>query len=528
MSYKFELFFKYCLYLLIIVPFAYFIYIVRSFTLNIPYFDDFHWCNGFLADYSSYPTFLSRFNHIFVQDGPHLLIIQRFFYATVFEIFGSINYKYVVFFGLIFFLIIWLILLKVFFYKYKSLIISIVVSFLFLQVQYYLNVITSFSIPNIGVLAFALICYYCCIVNLKYFHLGLVFGFLAIFTNSNGIFVLPALITVYLIQNKIRTKEFYIILIYFMSGIFCFLILYEKSYLSIIHTENLVLSFVDFMFCALLEDNPVYCRILGAFIAIVLTLIILKNYFNNSLDSRDYFIICLLLFICLTDFTTTLYRTYVGIQPNWYKEYSILFIIVAFYFFLKINIPKYFITTIFLIFSIFSWAKSIDYNISNIKNVKIGLLADSMNFYEMQEIPSIPSFIGAKQYFRIQKATNLLTKKNTINIEKFNFNIKNTLSNNLKIKNSNESNDFFQIFDIEKKVGSKLYFGVISKDDFYFYVPIIENYYGNKKLKVEKQFLQGSKITSGIYNVSLIYKDLKSNKFYFSKTKTKVKITNIY
>ncbi len=314
------------------IPLLVYAIIVFKYTTNSPFLDDLFWGIYNLNDYIKFESIVDKINHVFKQHNQHKMAFFKGILAFYYEFFGELNFKALAILGNISNLIVFITAAISLKSIKKSLFFLIPISFLLFQVQYYFNIILTFSFPNQSVYAWALITFY--LVSLdkpKWFYLALFTGFLATFSNGNGILVFPLILFFFGIQKNWRS----LFLTVFIGAI-TFLI-YFKGFVSnseeITFTKKNVLFFFNLLRSGFSTSHKPYELI---FMAICLTVYISKVAYDlyqivfknqgSILTPSWIFLNSTLIWILGSAALVSLFRgaSYSSI-PNWYFNYSVLF-----------------------------------------------------------------------------------------------------------------------------------------------------------------------------------------------------------
>jgi hypothetical protein len=214
------------------IPFLLLGFYLWRFTVNAPYHDDYDWAVLFLNDFLHSESIWAKLKLIFTYHCEHRIVYARsailsYFYST-----NTMNFKHLAIFGNL-----WLFATPLLFYRaFKTASTNIFyflpILFLFLNLQCFPNLFTTFGLTNNTSLFFILLALYILnyydtqIATFIAFSLGIFVTFIA----ANGMFVWPLGVFVLFLKSRYRLSIFWaIVAILSISAYF----LIEKQYWKI-------------------------------------------------------------------------------------------------------------------------------------------------------------------------------------------------------------------------------------------------------------------------------------------------------
>ena len=224
---------------------------VYYFTINIPLTDDYSVIQGFLLKFEQSSSLKEKFALLFSQFEEHRIFFAKSIILSVHACSGVINYSALIFIGNL--LIIGLgffMLLTAKNNKIISLYILILVLIFYNGQNFETSTWAMVGLANVGVLFIAMTSMYC-MLNTKHnlFYLGLILSVITIFSNGNGMFIIPPIaIGLYLQNRKKNMLVFLCITLVFVFLYFCDFKTGRISIEPIDLIKNLHILFRNFLF----------------------------------------------------------------------------------------------------------------------------------------------------------------------------------------------------------------------------------------------------------------------------------------
>jgi len=402
--------------LFILIPVVLYLGVWDYYAINIPKWDD-HPLKQFIFDFSHATNWSQRITALFKQHNEHRIVLTRLVTWTDFWIFGSLNYRHLMFVGnvlLIGLLPLWHIILKK---NKKPLFALLPVPFLWLSLAQWENMYWGMAaVQNFGVVTLALWTIYLCASSKNLlFALSIPLAVLTVFTSPNGLFVLPiGALLLFLTGNRQRLALW---VITSAAAIFFFF----RGYIQPTSNPDSKASFVQLIkgYMAFLgsfaESFPVLdhfrvCVFMGSVLFLVAVSVasttlfrIMRNkYSAKSEKLTDLFCLGTILFILGTALVIVYGRAGFGLDTlvsSKYKIYSVLLLITA-YLYVVIPIRGSFlspyitaITALAITFNVFSY----HYHLVDAYNLRKYLTTSQFNWtYQNKELtqPADTTFVA--------------------------------------------------------------------------------------------------------------------------------------
>ena len=392
--------------LIIAIPVVVYFTAWDYYAINIPKWDD-HPLKGFIDEFAHATNWSEKLAALTKQHNEHRITLTRIFAWADYAVFGSLNYRHLMFIGnllLLGIIPLWYIILN----KNKKPLFALVpVPFLLLTLAMWENMYWGMaSIQNFGVVTLALWTIYLCVNPSNYlFGLSIPLALLAVYTSPNALFVLP--IGAFLIALTGDRKRLALYAAASIATIFFFF----KSYIRTQSNPESKASFFQIVkgYMAFLGsfaesfpvlDNFRVCFLIGCVLFLVAVSIasttlfrIIRNKYSVKFEKiTDLFCLGAILFILATALVVVYSRAGFGIEgliTSKYKIYSVLLLIVAY---LYVVIPirgsfqsSYITAIVFLavVFNIFSY----HYHLVDAFNLRKMLVTDQFNWtYENKDL----------------------------------------------------------------------------------------------------------------------------------------------
>ncbi|MDR1974131.1 MAG: hypothetical protein LBQ31_05595 [Bacteroidales bacterium] len=320
---------------------VYFVIIAVN-TFNVPENDDFGMLK-FINDWINASSFSERFDILFVGKGIgyHTLLPMKIILLISYYVFGVINLSFLIFISNLFLIGIVLMLIV---FAVRSItvvpsttpIISLLVTALILNGQNFeTSVWAMVGLCNVGTLLWILLAIFFTLrKNLSLFYIGILFSIITVFSNGNGLFILPILVIALLFQKRKRDTLIFAILVglavvsYILlnNGTFYsnFQTVDASSYLERFSIQSII-AFFTFIGCS------AYISASTSYIAIAIGIVIVATYlyllftgkFKNNLFLFSFFS-----FMILTAMGVAINRDSQGMADARFRIYGSMFLAI--------------------------------------------------------------------------------------------------------------------------------------------------------------------------------------------------------
>ncbi len=527
-------------------------YIVLKYSTNAPFFDDFFWGFTFLDEYISADSFKEKIRLIFQQHAQHRIAYFRLFIVGHYHLLGTINFKNIAIFANISNLIVFAILVKLLFkhgfLKYLLLPIALVL----FQFQYYQNIISSYGFPNMAVYMWVFLAFYFnSLMGRKNLIYTLLCAILAAFSNGNGVLAFPILLFFLFLQNRFADLKIAgLILGIFLLFYFALANDMATQPINVLNSANYLIKFLSAAFFTghfKLEFLATVLMLI-CFIGLLLKDIYKRFFYNKAIvfDQIWLFITPVLLWILATALSVAVFRaTPEANIPNWYFNYSILFIICfAIYFIngLKNSYLISFIVLGFTSYGISNYYKNLTNILPTIHGFHSNLEADIVNFKQHKKWSFLLTQVSYPMYQKFEKLTNkfydkgifkldevapnLITSSSKTSLNTKHFMVEESINNELKVSFLEGKDLPENSFGFIKSATETYYFGVgkllnNSKKEIIFGKALFDN----KPFFVVGKTYFDIAIKAGEYNFGFVFFDKKGNQKWYT-TEQKIKIEN--
>ncbi len=392
------------------IPVFYYLWVVWHNTVNVPYFDDFFWAYDFVHAYEKTGSWSERATLVFEQHNQHRIVPFKLLLAFLHHAFGHLDFKLisllgnvsVLGLGVVFAILIRKIGLSAWYF--------VPVAFLWFQFQYFHNSILSYGIPNVSVIFFGILSFYFAASQRKkyYVALSLFFGSLAMFSNGNGLLVLP--ITALIFLSVKQWKTFGLVYALFVLLLGLYFLNFRMDYSEVQINFYAFQYFVNFLGATLNAQNSTL-----AFVFTLLLLIFNLHWLVSSRnDNRFAFLLLkgILLFVLGTAAMTALVRAIHHIDiPSWYKNYSTLFLMLSLIIlYIRAKERRRVLLAAYPV-SILFWAVSNYLYRPSIEELSSSLQADLYNFKNNGYWTFLPAQIGLENYENYNDLSRSLHEK---------------------------------------------------------------------------------------------------------------------
>ena len=171
----------------IILPPSIYFYFVYSYSLNLPFADDFTNLDQVMRIFQA-SNLNDSFSIFFAMENGHRVAFTRFIYTLLYAIFGEINFKILILVGNFSLVILLYLFFRILEVPRKNLIYFIPISILLFQLQFWKNMTwAASSIQHNWILLFTgLTFYFCSKKSNLFFYIALCLAITSVFTHAGG------------------------------------------------------------------------------------------------------------------------------------------------------------------------------------------------------------------------------------------------------------------------------------------------------------------------------------------------------
>lgn len=407
--------------LLGIIPVLFYCYVIFHFSSNVPFYDDFFWGFDYLETFVQKNTVIEKIKMLLMQHNQHRFIYFRAVLLGLFNLENNLNFKHLILVGNLSLLGIFVVYGLVFKRIKTSWAYFLPIPFLLFQYQFMFNSIVSYGVPNMSIIVLAILTFYfACFASPKHSYLIWIAGFFATFSNGNGIVVFFVAIILLLLQQRFR-QAIYTGIAYALSLAIYFSGFQMNSSEATLNGNTFMYAF-RFLGAAFLT-NINMVSVLFSIVAVAGIVIYFVYFFLKLIQSKfkpvdnKVLLFCLgvFLFLACTAIMTAIVRAIHKVEiPDWYKNYSILFIITIYLFLIHFKWQQYAILSllgVFFLYAVGIWYKSAEKNLISFQLLKATFDADVANFGRYNYWPFLTAQEGINFYERHNKQTNQFIEK---------------------------------------------------------------------------------------------------------------------
>jgi hypothetical protein len=399
-----------------IVPILFYCYDISHFSSNVPFYDDFFWGFDYLETYIKKDTILERVSMLLMQHNQHRFIYFRALLLGLFQLEGNLNFKHLILLGNLSLFGIFTVYALVFKRIAISWLYFLPIPFLLFQYQFMYNSIVSYGVPNMSVIFLTVLTFYfACFAAPKHSYLIWIIGFFATFSNGNGIVVFFVAIILLVLQHRFR-QAIYTAIVYALSLAIYFSGFHMKSGEAILNGNTFMYAFRFLGAAFLIDTNSLSVALsIIAVGGIVIYFIyfffkLIQGKFKPIQNKALLFCFGVFLFLACTAMMTAVVRAIHKVAiPDWYKNYSVLFIITIYLFLINFKANQYLRLATFGIFVLYSvgiWYKSAEKNLISYQYMKSTFEADVVNFQQHQNWSFLTAQEGKEFYTRHNQQTH--------------------------------------------------------------------------------------------------------------------------
>lgn len=338
----------YFAWIIIALPIIIYFYFLSEYSLNIPKWDD-HALKAFILDYQNADGILAKFQTFFKQHNEHRIAFDRLITLIVFQIHGTIDYRWLMWVGNFTLIGVLFIFYKIFQKQKISLLLFVPLPLILFQLQLWENTFWGMAaVQNFGIIFFIFGLIYLISSEKKvHFYLALVFAFFATYTSGNGITVFPVCIVLLVLQRRFIETIIFGIASIILIGVYFYHYQMPPSNPSMqgIGLGKIMFGFFSFLGSTfdLMPNSSGRIKltiVAGGVLFIISTIIAIYLIFNSKLLKRnrflshtELFVLGSLMFLIGTAFVVTFTRISfgdVGLLTSRYKIYAILLLITIY------------------------------------------------------------------------------------------------------------------------------------------------------------------------------------------------------
>ncbi|GAB3506516.1 hypothetical protein GCM10027442_10840 [Emticicia fontis] len=383
----------------------------------MPFYDDFFWGFDYLETYFQKSTVADKIRMLLVQHNQHRFVYFRTVMLGLFQLEGNINFKHLIIIGNISLFGMFGVYALAFKRTALSWLYFLPIPFLLFQYQFMYNSIVSYGVPNMSIIFLAILTFYfACFASPKHSYLIWIAGFMATFSNGNGIMVFFVAIILLLLRQRFR-QAIYTAIVYGLSLAIYFTGFQMNSGEAKLNGNTFLYAFRFLGAAFLTEINSI--SVAFGIIAVIGIVSYFGYFFFKLIQTRfkpvenKVLLFCLgvFLFLAGTAMMTAIVRAIHKVEiPDWYKNYSILFITTIYLFLIHFKASKYLRWTalgVFALYSVGIWYKSAERNLISYQLLKSTFEADVVNFKQHQNW----SFLTAQEGFAFYERHNAQTRQ---------------------------------------------------------------------------------------------------------------------
>jgi hypothetical protein len=537
--------------------FLLYVYYCESVLINFPVLDDYGAIVKFNLDYLELNTLKEKINIIFSQGNDHRLAFLKVINLAYVNIFGQVNFRHFKFIGMLFYFLTIVFIFLVGEFKISKFIYFVPVPMLMLSFSFSeIFFLAMESLTHLPVILFSTITAYL-IVKAKKVILPILFLFLAIYSNGNGILLIPLGILGYFIMKEYRKLAYWV----FFSSMFLLFYFYNFNIGNQTYNSDIVmytLKVFPIFIGGIGSNNSTTINFLFGILAIassIYFLIYKKNY------KAQVHLSILLAFYFMTFLLITIKRNNFGYSHLFRGAYminSIMIFTILYVLFYKTIITQWLLNhkynrinfSLLVIFSVLtiyqyrnftSGINTLNWFQNNTKSLMVMTYGKTKDFYknenEFNNSPLVMSrdlyVLAKKGLFNIPNSLkNVLAKKTEIS----DFEITKSSENQIilnQIDGSNiAENPYLTLSCTVNKIVNANQVGVIienSKQKQLFLIPITyqKNALNRNNHSLKFQFLlEKNKII--VHSFNLKFCKVKNNKIEIENKNNYIKMNNLF
>lgn len=421
---------------IIALPIILYFYFLSEYSLNIPKWDD-HALKAFILDFQNADGILAKFQTFFKQHNEHRIAFDRLITLIVFQIHGTIDYRWLMWVGNFTLIGILFIYYKIFQKQKISLLFFVPIPLILFQLQLWENTFWGMAaLQNFGINFFILLLIYLISSAKKgHFYAALLFAFFATYTSGNGITVFPVCIVLLVLQRRFKDTLVFGITSILLIGAYFYHYQMPPSNPPMIGIGlgKIIFGFFSFLGSAfdLIPNSSgrIKLTILAGGVLFIISaitaiyLIFNSKFFkkNRFLNHTELFVLGVLMFLMGTTIVVTFTRISfgeIGLLTSRYKIYSILLLITLYTFIIsKIELTQLKWLAFSLILMAFGFNIMANYlNFKEVINFRNQLISFSVNWKLNPEIQNSKPNIRLYEAPLLALDNDILLIKNPIKL----------------------------------------------------------------------------------------------------------------
>ena len=340
----------YFVWAIIALPIILYFYFLSEYSLNIPKWDD-HALKAFILDYQNADGILAKFQTFFKQHNEHRIAFDRLITLIVFQIHGTIDYRWLMWVGNFTLIGVLFIFYKIFQKQKISLLFFVPIPLILFQLQLWENTFWGMAaVQNFGIVLFVFGLIYLISSEKKvHFYLALVFAFFATYTSGNGVTVFPVCIVLLILQRRFKETIIFGITSITLIGLYFYHYQMPPSNppMEGIGLGKIIFGFFSFLGSVfdLMPNSSGRIKltiVAGEILFIISIIIAIYLIFNSKLLKKnrflshvELFVLGVLMFLIGTAIVVTFTRISfgeIGLLTSRYKIYTILLLITLYTF----------------------------------------------------------------------------------------------------------------------------------------------------------------------------------------------------
>lgn len=335
---------------IIALPVILYFYFLAEYSLNIPKWDD-HALKAFVLDFQNADGIWAKFQTFFKQHNEHRIAFDRLITLIVFQIHGSIDYRWLMWIGNFTLIGVLLIFYKIFQKQKIALLFFAPIPLILFQLQLWENTFWGMAaLQNFGIIFFIfMLLYLICSEKKGHFYGALLFAFFAAYTSGNGITVFPVCVVLLVLQTRFKETIIFGIASIILIGAYFYHYQMPPSNPPMvgIGLGKIVVGFFSFLGSVfdLMPNSSGRIKltiVAGGILCIMSAIIAIYLIFNSkllkknrSLSHTELFVLGVLMFLMGTAIVVTVARISFGeisLLTSRYKIYAILLLITVYTF----------------------------------------------------------------------------------------------------------------------------------------------------------------------------------------------------
>ncbi|MDF7816450.1 hypothetical protein P1X15_02550 [Runella sp. MFBS21] len=316
-----------------IVYFMIYGWYVMQYALNVPYLDDYNAILGYLIKVQDI-SWIEQVKEMFVPHNEHIMWGTRLIGLLQYHLIGSVDFQWLILLGNVLFLVQFILLYRLFPQQKAT---FWLLGIILLNPQYSATSFWAMAVwSNVLVIVLATLTI-SCLVQKKALWWGIVLGILTLFSNGNGMMILPIGFLILWWQGRTRKDIFYWILASLIGGLSYFMILRAHPTHDTFFVGNLLLfplNMAAFMgaYAALTTGLAGQMSAIGVGVVILVLTVRTAFRLHQKRQTADLTLLSIMLFVILTACSVAIFRSEKGMDiiiGSRYKHYSSLAIALA-------------------------------------------------------------------------------------------------------------------------------------------------------------------------------------------------------